>query len=158
MKLRRSGNPEGVRPLPGPKGRERSSLSPLSSRSPRSSRLRDFLRTPPPLQPSTSGTPGAGRREGGPRAPPSPSSGIWSKRGHRGRGREARTWRGAGPRRWLEVEGACFGGSGSPLGSQPPAKPPPTPAGVPATTTGQPHSPYLARLLSLLRGRHLSEA
>ena len=117
-----------------------------------------FLRVPPPLQPSTSGTPGAGRREGGPRAPPNPSSGMWSKRGHRGRGREARTWRGAGPRRWLEVAGACFGGSGSPPGSQPPAKPPPTPAGVPATTTGQPHSPYLARLLSLLRGRHLSEA
>ena len=61
----------------------------------------------------------------GPRAPLSPGSGMWSKRGHRGRGRAARTWRGAGPRRWLEVAGACFRGSGSPPGSQPPAKPPP---------------------------------
>lgn len=34
---------------------------------------------------------------------------------------------------------------------------PPQP-GIPATAVGQSHSPYLARLLCLLRGRHLSQA
>ena len=84
--MRGSGNPEGVRPLPARKGRERSSLSPLSSRSPRGSRLGDFLRVPPPLQPSTSGTPGAGRREGGAAGVSKPRLGNVVKEGSSGEG------------------------------------------------------------------------
>ena len=159
LRLRGSGNPEGVRPLPGRKGRERSSLSPLSSRSPRSSRLGDFLRVPPPLQPSTSGTPGAGRREEGAAGASEPRLGNVVKEGSPGEGPGGEDLARGGTPEVARGAGACFRGSGSPPGSQPPAKPPPpTPAGVPATTTGQPHSPYLARLLSLLRGRHLFEA
>eukprot|EP00069_Balaena_mysticetus_P008892 bmy_06068T0 len=59
---------------------------------------------------------------GGPRAPPGPCSGMWSRRGHAERGRAARTWGGAGPRRGQEVGAPGFRGSGSPPGSQPPAK------------------------------------
>ncbi|TEA33498.1 hypothetical protein DBR06_SOUSAS3910047 [Sousa chinensis] len=61
---------------------------------------------------------------GGPRAPPGPCSGMWSRRGHAGRGRAARTRGGAGPRRGQEVGAPGFRGSGSPPGSQPPAERP----------------------------------
>lgn len=126
-RLRERGNPDGVRPIPRGKGRERSSLS---HPSPQAGALaaqawgasQGSRHRPGQAQVGPEGP--AGGTWGSPRAPPGPCSGMWSRRGHAGRGRAARTRGGAGPRRGQEVGAPGFRGSGSPTGSQPPAERP----------------------------------
>lgn len=73
---------------PCPEGQPRTTepLTPFFRQGPSQLTARGFSRVPPPSWPSSSGTPGASRRQMGACRRPEPGLGMWSKKGHRGKG------------------------------------------------------------------------
>lgn len=159
-RLRRGGRPRAARRRGRGAGPEGGGRLPGTSRDP--APLPPPAGVPPPEAGPPGGRhrpaqrrrdPGAGRR-GGTCGPPARLGPVVTE-GSRGRGR--RRGPGRAGRRGPARSGPRFPRRGVPARLPAAPRAPPS-SGGPATTAGQPHSPHLARLLCLLRGRHLAEA